>query len=94
MEEIIQRIKSSREFGFAKFYLNSKIAKIVSTKKNNLSNEVWVQMKFNYWNPLTYIYLFVATIVAVPSYLLNDGLKKMWIQAKTELKDGFGFWVY
>ena len=94
MEEIIQKIKSSRKFGFAKFYLNSKIAKIVSTKKNSLSNDVWVQMKFNYWNPLTYLYLFVATIVAVPSYLLDDGFKKMWSQAKTELKDGFGFWVY
>lgn len=94
MEEIIQKIKSSRKFGFAKFYLNSKIAKIVSTKKNRLSNDVWVQMKFNYWNPLTYLYLFVATIVAVPSYLLDNGIKKMWSQAKTELKDGFGFWVY
>ena len=94
MEEVIKKIKNGRQYGFAKFYLSSKIAKIVSTKKNSPSNDVWVQMKFNYWNPLTYIYLFIATVIAIPSYLFDDGLKKMWAQAKTELKDGFGFWVY
>lgn len=94
MEEVIKKIKNGRRYGFAKFYLSSKIAKIVSTKKNSLSNDVWVQMKFNYWNPLTYIYLFIAAVVSIPLYLLDNGLKKMWAQAKTELKDGFGFWVY
>lgn len=94
MEEIIKKIKNGRQYGFAKFYLSSKIAKIVSTKKNSLSNDVWVQMKFNYWNPLTYIYLLLSFVISGIPYFISNGAEDMWKQAKTELKDGFGFWVY
>lgn len=93
MKEIFKKINNTKGYGFIKFYLWTKIARIVSSKKNSLSNETWVNLKFNYWNPLTYIYLILTFIVACPLYLVDSGLKNMLKQAKEELVNGWGFWL-
>ena len=93
MKEILKKINNTKGNGFIKFYLWTKIARIVSSKKNSLSNETWVNLKFNYWNPLTYLYILIMFISGAPVIIYDSGIKEMFKIMKRELFEGFGGWI-
>lgn len=76
-----------------KFLIKTGVFKIVGFKQNQLSKEFWVDMKFNYWNPLTYLYIIMMFITGFPIMLYDIGIKKTLQIMKKELKEGFGGWV-
>lgn len=70
------------------------ILKIKTFKQSSLDpREIWVTMRFNYWNPLTYIYIIFMGLTGIPSFLMDGGLKELWKIMKKELTEGIGFWI-
>lgn len=95
MKEIKERIyKGKGKYGHAWLLLKTGIVRIVDVKRSSLSNDAWVTMKFNYWNPLTYIYIAFMGVTCVLPTIFIDGFKSVSKTAKDELKDGFGIIVF
>ena len=95
MKEIKERIyKGKGKYGHAWLLLKAGIVRIVNVKRSSLSNDAWVNMKFNYWNPLTYIYLVFMGIACVLPSIFMDGFRSVYKDAKKELTAGFEIIVY
>ena len=96
MKEIKERIyKGKGKYGHAWLLLKADIVRIVDVKMERDSplNDAWVALKFNYWNPLTYIYIaFMGVTNVLPAYIY--GFKSVFKTAKDELKEGFGIVVF
>lgn len=94
MKEIKERIyKGKGKYGHAWLLLKAGIARIVDVKRSSLSNDAWVTMKFNYWNPLTYIYItYMGVTNVLPAYMY--GFKSVFKSAKDDMKEGFGIIVF
>lgn len=87
-EEVLEKLYNSKET-FIKPLVRLGILKYKSHKQSKLDpRDVWAYFKFNYYNPLTYIYLVVSAIIWVPTGLLNMSLKQLWRAGKTELTEG------
>lgn len=78
---------------YTKLLLRVGVIKIKGFKQNSLSKEYWVDMIFNYWNPLTYIHLMLMFLINMPIAIFDMGLKEIWKTMKKELTEGFGEWV-
>ena len=76
-----------------KLLLRLGIAKIIGFKQNLETNKFWVDMKFNYWNPLTYIHLISMFIYEIPSFFYCEKVEDILYLMKTELTEGFGEWI-
>ena len=95
MKEIKEKIyKNKGKYGHAWLLLKAGIARIVNVKRSSLSNDAWVTMRFNYWNPLTYIYLTLMGITCVLPAIFMDGFRSVSKKAKEELTAGFELIVY
>ena len=87
-EEVLEKLYNSKE-AFIKILVRLGILKYKSHTQSKLDpRNVWVYFKFNYYNPLTYIYLIPAIIIGTPIGLLNSSLKRVWLEGKKELTDG------
>ena len=87
-EEVLEKLYNSKET-FIKILVRLGILKYKSHTQSNLDpRNVWVCFKFNYYNPLTYIYLIPAIIIGTPIGLLNSSLKQVWRDGKKELTEG------
>ena len=87
-EEVLEMLYNSKET-FIKPLVRLGILKYKSHKQSKLDpRDVWVYLKFNYYNPLTYIYLIPAIIIGTPIGLLNNSLKQVWRDGKKELTEG------
>ena len=49
---------------------------------------MWATFKFNYYNPLTYIYLIPAIVIGTSIGIFYSGLKEIWRDGKKELTEG------
>ena len=95
MKDIKERIyKDKGKYGSAWLLLKAGIVRIVNVKRSSLSNDAWVTMRFNYWNPLTYIYLTIIGVVCVLPAIFMDGFRYVYKTAKKELTAGFEIIVY
>lgn len=95
MKEIKERIyKGKGKYGHAWMLLKAGIVRIVDVKRSSLSNDAWVTLKFNYWNPLTYIYIAFMGVTNVLPTIFLDGFRSVSKSAKDELKEGFGIIVF
>ena len=95
MKDIKEKIyKEKGKYGDAWFLLKAGIIRIVNVKRSSLSNDAWVTMKFNYWNPLTYIYLTLMGVIHVIPTIIADGFVSVYKEAKKELTAGFEVIVY
>ena len=95
MKEIKERIyKGKGKYGSAWLLLKAGIVRIVNVKRSSLSNDAWVTMRFNYWNPLTYIYIALMGVVCVLPSIFMDGFRSVYKDAKKELTAGFEMIVY
>ena len=95
MKEIKEKIyKGKGKYGHAWLLLKAGIVRIVNVKRSSLSNDVRVYMKFNYWNPLTYIYITFMGVVCVLPSIFMDGFISVSKTAKKELTEGFELVVY
>ena len=84
-EEILKKLYNSEET-FIKPLVKLGILKLKSWKQSTLNpKDVWAYFNFNYYNPLTYIYLIPAIIIGTPIGLLNMSLIQMWRTGKEEL---------
>ena len=84
-EEVLEKLYNSKET-FIKILVRLGILKLKSWKQSTLNQrDVWAIFKFNYYNPLTYIYLIPAIIIGTPIGLLNMSFKQMWRTGKEEL---------
>ena len=84
-EEVLEKLYNSKET-FIKILVRLGILKLKSWKQSTLNQrDVWAIFKFNYYNPLTYIYLIPAIIIGTPIGLLNMSLTQMWRTGKEEL---------
>lgn len=84
-EEVLEKLYNSKET-FIKPLVRLGILKLKNWKQGTLDpREVWAYFKFNYYNPLTYIYLIPAIIIGTPIGLLNMSLKQVWRTGKEEL---------
>ena len=92
VKELKKKLIKSGEW-YNKILLQIGIFRIVGFKQNSLSNEFWVTMKFNYWNPLTYLYIIVMFITGFPIMLYDSGIKETLQIMKKELTEGFGGWI-
>ena len=86
-----------------KIYLNTKnvskfnkilfilcITKIHSYSISSLNpKDITLNMKFVFWNPLTYIYLLLMLLLHTFIFMFDGGLNEMWRMAKSELVEGF-----
>ena len=87
-DEVLKKLYNSEET-FIKPLVRLDILKLKSWKQSTLNpRDVWATFKFNYYNPLTYIYLIPAIIIGTPIGLLNSSLKQVWLEGKKELTDG------
>ena len=87
-EEVLEKLYNSKET-FIKPLVRLGILKLKNWKQSTLDpREVWVRFKFNFYNPLTYIYLVPAIIIGTPIGLLNSSLKQVWRDGKKELTEG------
>ena len=87
-EEVLEKLYNSKET-FIKPLVRLGILKLKNWKQSTLDpREVWARFKFNFYNPLTYIYLIFAAITGVPIGLLNMSLIQLWRDGKTELTEG------
>ena len=87
-EEVLEKLYNSKET-FIKILVRLGILKYKSHTQSKLDpRNVWVCFKFNYYNPLTYIYLIPAIIIGTLIGLLNSSLKQVWLEGKKELTDG------
>lgn len=92
IDELKKKLIESSEW-YNKILLRINIFRIVGFKQNSLSKEFWVTMKFNYWNPLTYLYIIMMFITGFPVMLYDIGLKESFKIMKKELCEGFGGWI-
>ena len=92
IKELREKYLNSTDF-WGKLFIWLGIVKITGFKQHSFNGEYWVEMKFNYWNPLTYVYLFISFIFNSIPYAYYNGIKSMWEQGKKELVDGFGEWI-
>ena len=84
-EEILKKLYNSEET-FIKPLVKLGILKLKSWKKSTLNQrDVWAIVKFNYYNPLTYIYLIYAIVISSSISIFCSGLKEMWSDGKWEL---------
>ena len=86
-----------------KIYLNTKnvskfnkilfilcITKIHGYSISSLNpKDITLNMKFVFWNPLTYIYLLLMFLLHTFIFMFDGGLNEMWRMAKNELVEGF-----
>lgn len=87
-EEVLEKLYNSKET-FIKPLVRLGILKLKNWKQSTLDlREVWARFKFNFYNPLTYIYLIPAIIIGTPIGLLNSSLKQVWRDGKKELTEG------
>lgn len=87
-EEVLKKLYNSKET-FIKPLVRLGILKYKSHIQSKLDpRDVWVRFKFNFYNPLTYIYLVPAIIIGTPIGLLNSSLKQVWHDGKKELTEG------
>ena len=87
-EEVLEKLYNSNKT-FIKILARLGILKYKRHIQSKLDpRDVWVFFKFNYYNPLTYIYLILATIIGTPIGLLNMSFKQLWRAGKTELTEG------
>ena len=87
-EEVLEKLYNSKET-FIKPLVRLGILKYKSHIQSQLNpRDVWVRFKFNFYNPLTYIYLIPAIIIGTPIGLLNSSLKQVWRDGKKELTEG------
>jgi hypothetical protein len=87
-EEVLKKLYNSKET-FIKPLVRLGILKYKSYIQSTLNpRDVWVRFKFNFYNPLTYIYLVPAIIIGTPIGLLNSSLKQVWRDGKKELTEG------
>ena len=87
-EEVLEKLYNSNKT-FIKILVRLGILKYKSHIQSKLDpRDVWVYFKFNYYNPLTYIYLVPAIIIGTPIGLLNSSLKQVWRDGKKELTEG------
>lgn len=88
-EEVLEKLYNSKET-FIKILVKLGILKLKNWKQSTLDpREVWARFNFNFYNPLTYIYLIPAIIIGTPIGLLNSSLKQVWRDGKKELTEGF-----
>ena len=82
-EEVLEKLYNSEET-FIKPLVKLGILKLKSWKQSTLNQrDVWATFKFNYYNPLTYIFLIPAIVIGFYS-----GLKEIWRDGKKELIEG------
>ena len=87
-EEVLEKLYNSNKT-FIKILVRLGILKYKSHIQSKLDpRDVWSFFKFNYYNPLTYIYLIPAIIIGTPIGLLNSSLKQVWRDGKKELTEG------
>lgn len=87
-EEVLEKLYNSNKT-FIKILVRLGILKYKSHIQSKLDpRDVWSFFKFNYYNPLTYIYLIFAAITGIPIGLLNMSLIQVWRAGKTELTEG------
>lgn len=87
-EEVLEKLYNSNKT-FIKILARLGILKYKRHIQSKLDpRDVWVFFKFNYYNPLTYIYLVPAIIIGTPIGLLNSSLKQVWRDGKKELTEG------
>lgn len=87
-EEVLEKLYNSNKT-FIKILVRLGILKYKSHIQSKLDpREVWARFKFNFYNPLTYIYLIPAIIIGTPIGLLNSSLKQVWRDGKKELTEG------
>ena len=87
-EEVLEKLYNSKET-FIKPLVRLGILKLKNWKQSTLDpREVWARFNFNFYNPLTYIYLIFAAITGIPIGLLNMSLIQVWRAGKTELTEG------
>jgi hypothetical protein len=87
-EEVLEKLYNSKET-FIKPLVRLGILKYKSHIQSKLNpRDVWARFKFNFYNPLTYIYLIPAIIIGTPIGLLNSSLKQVWRDGKKELTEG------
>lgn len=92
LKELKEKMMKNAEW-YNKILFKLHIVKIVGYSQNSLSNEFWVSMKFNYWNPLTYLYILIMFISGAPVIIYDSGIKEMFKIMKRELFEGFGGWI-
>lgn len=84
-EEILKKLYNSEET-FIKILVRLGILKYKSHTQSKLDpRNVWVCFTFNYYNPLSYIYLIPAITIGIPIGLLNMSVKQVWRTGKEEL---------
>lgn len=90
-EEIKEKYLNSKNVSkYNKFLLRSSITKIDKYIVSQLNpNDIDVNLKFVYWNPLTYIHLIVMLFINAPSYIWDGGIEKLFQVGKHELVKGF-----
>ena len=87
-EEVLEKLYNSNKT-FIKILVRLGILKYKSHIQSKLDpRDVWGFFKFNFYNPLTYIYLIPAIIIGTPIGLLNSSLKQVWRDGKKELTEG------
>lgn len=92
-EEVLEKLYNSKE-AFIKILVRLGILKYKSHTQSKLDpRNVWVSFNFNYANPLTYIYLLIASIIGIPMQMFDKGLKEICKQMKKELKNGIEIWL-
>lgn len=90
-EEIKQKyLNSNRISQFNKVLLILNVSNIVDYKISTLNpNDIRITLKFVYWNPLTWIYLFFMSFIQLSFSIFDGGVNKFIKDAKRELKNGF-----
>jgi hypothetical protein len=90
-EEIKQKyLNSNRISQFNKVLLILNVSNIVDYKISTLNpNDIRITLKFVYWNPLTWIYLFFMSFIQLSFSIFDGGVNKFIKDAKSELKNGF-----
>lgn len=93
-EEVLEKLYNSKET-FIKPLVRLGILKLKNWKQSTLDpREVRTRFKFNFYNPLTYIYLIPAIIIGTPIGLLDSSLKQVWREGKKELTEGLELILY
>lgn len=84
-EEALEKLYNSNKT-FIKSLVRLGILKYKSHTQSKLDpRNVWICFTYNYYNPLSYIYLIPAIIIGIPIGLLNMSAKQVWRAGKTEL---------